>query len=496
MTVIPKTIRMLLRRGGARPTRRGLQVSALGACLIALSGVAGAGDARAASRKSTAEDQKSLSITVYNSNLGLVKDVRRIKLPRGIVNLNFEGVASQIDPTSVHIRSLDHSGNLSVLEQNFEYDLISPAKLMEKYLGHRVELVQRKDKKEATVSALLLGNSGGYVYEIDGKIAVNPQGRVVLPEIPEGLISRPTLIWLLENGRSEHTIEASYLTGGISWKSDYVLVLAENDKSIDLAGWVTIDNRSGAAYANASLKLVAGDVHRATPDRGRFPEASIAMDRAAAKASQFVERGFFEYHLYTLQRRSTIKNNQTKQINLLEAENTSVKKVFVYEPRVPYWFSAMSGPDKRSKVGVFLEFDNTKQNHLGMPLPKGTVRVYKRDSEGDLQFIGEDAIDHTPEDETVRVKMGEAFDIVAERVQTRFKVLRSGHLYESSYKVEVRNHKDRAVVVSVSEVVPGDWEILDASRDYVKDSSNRIHFDLPVARKGSAQLTYTVRIRY
>ncbi len=448
-------------------------------------------------QKSTLEDQESISITIYNSDLGLVKDVRNLRTSRGVLNLNFEGVAGKIDPTSVHIRSLNHPGHLAVLEQNFEFDLISPAKLMEKYLGRDMELVMWRNGEEVTVPARLIGNQGGLVYEMNGKIAVNPSGRPVLPELPEGLISKPTLVWMLDSDRREHEVEASYLTSGISWKSNYVLVLSKDDKKIDLSGWVTINNQSGATYADASIKLVAGDVNRAQPERGVYALDEVYSRRGGVSApAQFVEKAFFEYHLYTLQRKSTIKNAQTKQISLLAAENASVEKKYVYQAAVPYWFAAMTGPDKGTKIGVFLSFDNSKKNNLGMPLPKGVVRVYKRDHDDALQFIGEDRIDHTPEDETIRVKMGEAFDVVGERVQTRFKILQSGHLYESSYKVELRNHKDEPITVSVVEVIPSDWEVLEKSHDYEQESSNRIRFDVPVDAKGATELTYTVRVKY
>jgi len=451
-------------------------------------------EARSDTQTSTSAAQTSLSITVYNNDLGLVKDVRKLKVDRGTVDLKFEGVAARIDPTSVHIRSLNHPNRLAVLEQNFEYDLISPAKLMEKYLGREVELIMLKDEKEVTVTARLIGNQGGYVYEIGEKIAVNPPARVVLPAIPEGLISKPTLVWMLDADETDHTVEASYLTGGIGWQANYVLVLSEDDREADLAGWVTIDNKSGATYNDASIKLVAGDVHRAPQERVRGGRGVMVSD--ALKSEQFVEEAFFEYHLYTLQRKSTIKDNQTKQIRLLGADGVVVEKSYVYASRFPYWFDAMSGPDRSTKVGVFLALENTKKNSLGMPLPKGVVRVYKKDDDESLQFVGEDAIDHTPEDETVRVKVGEAFDIVVERVQTKFRVLQSGHLYESAYKVDIRNHKDEQIVVSVVEIIPGDWEITESSHEYERESSNRIRFDVPLADRGSAELTYSVRIKY
>lgn len=446
--------------------------------------------------KSTPDEQTSVAITIYNVNLGLVKDVRRLSLPTGVHSLRFEGVAALIDPTSVHIRSIDAPTKLEVLEQNFEYDLISPKKLMEKYLGKKVELIYRTEQKEEVFEAKLLGTEEGYVYEIDGKIAINPPGSVVLPALPDGLISKPSLVWLLDNEREQHEVEASYLTDGINWKANYVAVLSQDDKNLDLSGWVTIDNKSGATYKNAALKLVAGDVNRVRPEMPRR-RAPKAFDRVTMEAEPaFREEAFFEYHLYTLNRKTTVKNNQTKQIGLLSAENIGVDKSFVYSPAGRYYFSRMGGPDKSTKVGVYLSLDNAKKNNMGMPLPKGVVRVYKKDQDGALQFVGEDRIDHTPEDETIRIKMGDAFDIVAERVQTDFKVLSSGNLYESSYKITIRNHKKEDVVISVVERLSGDWEIMNNSHKYVKEASHRVKFDVPVEQKASAELTYTARIRY
>lgn len=466
------------------------------AAAVLAGALAAAGDAAAADTKSTPADQKSVAITIYNDNLGLVKDVRALTLVNGIQNLWFEGVAAQVDPTTVHIRSLDAPNALRVLEQNFEYDLISPDRLMEKYLGEQVELILKKgENQEEPVRARLIGTHGGSVFELEGgKIAVNPPGRVVLPALPSGLISKPSLVWMLETTKPKHTVEASYLTAGIGWKADYVAVLSADDSKLDLSGWVTIDNRSGATYTDASLKLVAGDVNRVRPE---MRDVMIMSERAMAPSSkeQFQEEAFFEYHLYTLDRKTTLKDNQTKQISLLSAEGAKVKKSFVVSPSYAYWFARVDNPEK-PKVGVYLSLQNAKSNGMGMPLPKGIVRVYKQDSKGALQFVGEDRIDHTPEDETVRVKMGEAFDVVAERVQTDFEVLSSGHLYRSSYKTTLRNHKDEAITVSVVETLSGDWKITTSSHKYEKESSHRVRFDVPVAAKGAAELTYTVEIRY
>jgi hypothetical protein len=390
---------------------------------------------------------------------------------------------------------VDAPNALRVLEQNFEYDLISPDKLMEKYLGQTVELVTPRGEKEDTTRARLIGTQGGSVYELEnGKIAVNPPGRVVLPALPSGLVSKPSLVWMLESSKTKQTVEASYLTSGIGWKADYVAVLSADDSKLDLSGWVTIDNHSGATYNDASLKLVAGDVNRVRPPVAQPMYADgIAMRGAVAK-EQFQEESFFEYHLYTLERNATLKDNQTKQIELLSAENAKVKKSFVVSPQNTYWYYRFEDVEK-PKVGVYISVANSKANQMGMPLPKGTVRVYKQDSKGSLQFIGEDAIDHTPEDETIRVKMGDAFDVVAERTQTSFEVLSSGHLYRSSYKVVLRNHKSENITVSVVDLLGGDWTITASSHKYDKETAQRVRFDVPVASNGNAELTYTVEIR-
>ncbi|MFH1754114.1 MAG: DUF4139 domain-containing protein [Candidatus Latescibacterota bacterium] len=471
--------------------------AALALALVAIASGAPIGAAPEGKKsKSTPSEQESIGITIYNDNLGLVKDVRKLSLPRGITALTFEGVASRIDPTSVHIRSIDNPGHLSVLEQNFEYDLISPGKLMEKYLGKVVDLVTKEESEEIAVKARLIGIEGGYVYEIGDQIAINPPGRVVLPSLPEGLISRPSLVWLLNNTSKEHRVEASYLTSGIGWKANYVAVLTSNDANLDLSGWVTIDNQSGATYQDATLKLVAGDVNQVPQQRAKMMPDALYARGGQAEEVAFAEEAFFEYHLYTLQRPATIKDKQTKQIALLGAADISVDKTFIYEPARNYFFAAMPAPEMGKKIGVFINVENRKENNLGMPLPKGVVRVYKKDKAGDLQFIGEDWIDHTPQDEKIRVKMGEAFDVVADRTQTDFKIISSGRLYESSFKISIRNHKTEDIVVSVVERLQGDWQIIHKSHPYNKESSHKVRFDIPVPAQGATDLTYTVQIRY
>jgi hypothetical protein len=347
--------------------------------------------------------------------------------------------------------------------------------------------------KEETVSATLLSNNGGPVFKIGDEITFGHPGRVIFPSVPENLISRPTLIWLLDNSLTKsQRLEVSYLTEGINWNADYVLTLNEKDDMADLSGWVTIDNRSGATYKEAGLKLVAGDIHRAP----RQVNAMYLMKAKAplAEGEQFKEEAFFEYHIYTLQRRTTVKDNQTKQISLLSATDIPVDKKLIYRGAA-YYYRTRHREVPKQKVEVFIEVSNKKEHNLGMPLPNGTVRVYKRDTGGSLQFIGEDSIDHTPKDETIKVKVGEAFDVVVERKQTVWEKIRD-KTYEVAFEISIRNHKEDDVVVKVIEPVPGDWKMLRSSHDYEKTDAHTVEFDIPVARDKETKLLYRVRLKF
>jgi hypothetical protein len=450
----------------------------------------------AAPLRSTLKDQQSVAVTIYNSNMGLVKDTRLIDLKPGVHELNFMDVAAKIDPTTVHIKSLIHGSSLNVLEQNYEYDLLSPQKLLEKFVGQRVQLavLNPETKKEEIVEATLLSTQGGNIFQIGDKISIGHPGRLLLSRIPENLIPQPTLVWMLENRLSKpQKLEASYLTSGINWKADYVAVLNKLDTMTDLTGWVTIDNRSGAAYQNTLLKLVAGDINRVQGEM----KMDYARPMAAAKEAspQFKEESFFEYHLYTLDRRTTIKDNQTKQMTLLDANQIPLKKLFIFAGSPQYYYYQMNQGSNKQKVGVFLELENSKKNNLGMPLPKGTVRVYKEDKDGSLQFIGEDRIDHTPKDEKFKIKIGEAFDVVGERIQTDYKRLGS-NLFEVAFEVSLRNHKNEDIQVWVEEPIPGDWEMLSNSHPFEKLQAHLIRFDVPVAKDKEAKVKYRIRFKY
>ncbi|MDO8281090.1 MAG: DUF4139 domain-containing protein [Thermodesulfovibrionia bacterium] len=443
------------------------------------------------------DDQVGIALTVYNVNLGLVKDVRELTLDRGIGNLRFMDVASGIIPTSVSIRSLIDANSFNILEQNYEYDLLNPQKLMDKYVGKKVKLFNKNPytEREDIVDATLLSDNGGVIYQIGDEITFNYPGRVIFPEVPDDLISKPTLVWMFENTLpSKQKVEASYLTNGINWRADYVVTLNDKDDMANLSGWVTIENMSGTTYKDAKLKLVAGDVNRVKDER-EYDERMMYAAKAMVSEEQFKEDAFFEYHIYTLQRNSTIKNNQTKQISLVTADDIPVKKEFIFQGAAYYYRTQYGQPLSNQKVGVYVEIANMEKHNLGIPLPKGTIRIYKNDNEGSLQFVGEDSIDHTPKDEKIKVKLGDAFDVVGSRKQTSWEKI-AYDTYEAGYEISLRNHKKEDIVVKVVEPVQGDWKMISSSHDYNKTEAFTAEFNIHVPKDKEFKLNYKVRMKF
>lgn len=444
------------------------------------------GQKESASVKNATE---GVQITVYNNNLAVVKDRRKMSIPKGTGTVKFTDVATQIDATSVHFESLTDPEGTKVLEQNFEYDLVNPTKLLDKYLDAEVTLFT---KDGGVYTGTLLSQAEGKIVlrDSDGKLQVVSGGenllRVELLSLPDGLITRPTLVWQTASPPGgEQLCQVTYMTGGISWKADYVMVVNDKDTQIDMTGWVTLDNQSGASYKEARLKLVAGDVNRVQEQPSVMARGGIVAPMAMMEAApQFEEKAFFEYHLYTLQRPTTIHQAQTKQVELLSAADVPAKKVFTY-----------NGSRNAKKVEVKMEFKNSKENHMGMALPKGKVRAFKADSDGSLEFVGEDQIDHTPKDEELRILLGNAFDIVGERTQTDQKQI-SNTVTEQSWQVKLRNHKTEAVTIKVEEPQWGDWKVIKASHPDKKKDARTLEFEVEVPADGEAVITYTVRTRY
>ena len=448
---------------------------------------------------STAADRTGVSVTVYNVNLALVRETRTLDPGRtGTATLRFMDVPSAINPRTVHLKSLTAPGALTVLEQNYEYDLISPEKLLEKYVGKPVEIVeQAEDLTTRSVPATLLSVNGGPVYRIGDRIVLNQTGKVTLPEVPADLVSRPTLVWTVDAAKAgRQEVEASYLTDGMNWSADYVAVVDAEDKAADLTGWVTIDNRSGAGFKDATLKLVAGDVRRQQPPAMVYADAVRMEKGVAAAPPAFQEESFFEYHLYTLDRPTTIKDNQTKQISLLQAAAIPVTKKLLLVGQ-PWWYRGRQDGTltRDEKVAVILEIKNAKEGGLGMPLPKGTVRVYKKDRSGAEQFVGEDGIGHTPKDETVKLHVGDAFDVVADRTQTDWRAV-SPRQSESGYEISIRNRKEEDVVVTVREPVGGDWTLVSSSLPGKKLDAGTLEFEVPVPKGKEVKLSYRVAVRW
>jgi len=458
--------------------------------------------AQTSEQATTARDRQSVNITVYNSNLGLVRETRRLTLPSGRIALRFADVTALIRPETVRLASLTAPSSLRILEQNYQYDLLNPAKLLDKFVGREITLVLRRYQNNTEsfepVQATLLSNNGGQVWRINGQIVINPSNiaEMRFPDLPKNLVATPTLVWDVDNRESAaQTVEASYLTGGMNWRADYVLLVDATDAKGDLQGWVTLTNGSGATFEDARLQLVAGDVNRVS-DKRTYDMAGAMARKPMESESEFQEQGFFEYHLYTLQRPTTIRDNETKQVSLLEAAGFDVKKEFVLNGQ-RYYYTSYNNPGQpiKEKVGVYIQFRNSQQNKLGMPLPAGTVRLYKKDDKGNQQFIGEDRIDHTPKDEDVRVKVGDAFDIVAERKQTDYKVI-ARNVYEYAYEIKIRNHKDGPVTIVVNEPIGGDWEMISSTFEAKKTAAFAAQFNVPVAKDGEATLSYRVRVRY
>lgn len=449
---------------------------------------------------STLKDQQQVAVTIYNENLALIKDQRRVALDKGVNRLAWRDVSARIMPETALLRSLNGGDGLVLLEQNFDFDLLTPQKLLDKYVGQSVTVIRTNPATgaESSETATVLSTNGGVVLKFADRIETGLPGRLAFSTVPDNLRDRPTLvISFLAPAEGERPMELSYLTGGLSWRADYVAELSPADDRLDLSGWVTLTNVSGSSYPNAKLQLVAGDVNRVRQEMD-FAQDNRIRKAAAMAAPAMAEESLFEYHLYSLERPTTIAELQTKQVALLSASRVPVLKELVLQGRDYYYRSSYGDLGQKMKVGVFVEFEN-KGGGLGVPLPKGVIRVYKKDSAGNAQFVGEDRIDHTPRNEKVRLKLGEAFDVTADKKQTSFQKLsgssRDGAIFESAFQIELKNAKDEELTVKVMEPVPGDWEILAESHPHRKAASNTAVWNLQVPARGKVMLDYRVRVK-
>jgi hypothetical protein len=447
-------------------------------------------------------DQTDLAVTVYNSNIALVRDVRQLLLPSGAFRLKFMDIAATVNPATVHFRSISEPEKLGVIEQNYEYDLLEPAKLLHKYMGKEVTLVRSYQENGTTkreeVKATLLADNNGPVWKIGNDIVTGMYAESYrFPEVPANLFDRPTLLMSLENsGARKQQIEASYLATNLSWNADYVLTVARDDKAADLDGWVTLANNSGTAFHNARLQLVAGDLNH-LPASGRNDVLEMRARSAAVPApANFQQENFSEYHLYTLGRRTSVEDKETKQISLLQGSAVPVDKVFVVNGQNFYYHNQYNpGSPQKDPVMVFYKFKNEEKTGLGMPLPAGNLRVYQKDSKGGVLFIGEDHIDHTPKDETITVHIGNAFDVIAERKQIDYKRIDT-HVWEMEFEITLRNHKDTPITVEVNEPIGGDWDMLSSTYKFTKTAAWAAQFRVPVDKNGTSVLKYRIRAKW
>lgn len=455
-------------------------------------------------------ESAGVSLTIYNQNFGLVRDSRSVDLVNGINHVRFEDVAAKIDPTSVSFTSLTAPNQVVVREQNYQYDLIEPTTILSKSVGKDVRIKNYHGGSVSEISGTLINSPRSYVSDTEGRVSstysglvvktpngvvLNPQGQVELSELPAGLVPKPSLLWKLETDKAgTHKTEIAYQTAGLNWKCDYVAVVNNDDTKTDLTSWVTLDNQSGASYRDANLKLLAGDVHRVTAPQPMYKAMTLGRAGGAAE-NQFTEQSFAEYHLYTLAGKTDVKDHETKQLSLFNAAQIPTKKQFVFDSNGQFHAGGWSPYGQSKKINVKLEMDNSEKNNLGMPMPKGKVRVYKKDKDGALQFIGEDQIDHTPRDEKVRLYIGDAFDVVGERKQMNVQRV-SDHVTRTQMEISIRNHKKEAITVTAIEHAYGQWKILNSSIPHNKKDSTTFEFDVKVPADGEVKLTYEIETRY
>lgn len=442
-------------------------------------------------------EENNIELTIYNQNLALIKDTREIDFLEGINNIKITNIPVQIIPTSVYLKSKTSSSEeYVILEQDYEYDLINQTKLLEKYVGQEISLISKDEK---LYEGKLLSFKEGSSY-ISGSLVLSKNRKITMilydnikqiefKELPEELIAQPTLVWKMKsNKKGKHLIELNYLTTGLRWQVDYMAIVEKEDVKIDLLGWVSIENLSGMTFKEAKLKLIAGNIHFVKEE---FPVEKEGLVRFEASARPedvpFKEKVFFEYYMYPLEARTTLKDKQTKQIKFLNILNIPVKKVYVFDENI-----------SSEKVQVKLEFENSKKNNLGISLPAGKVRIYKKEFNESLEFIGEDLIYHTPKDEEVKIYIGEAFDIKAERKQTSYKKI-TEYIHTESYEITLKNHKKEDIEVKVIEHLQfeesKEWEIIEANYKYQKKDVNTIEFTVPIKRNKEIKIEYTIRYK-
>lgn len=447
---------------------------------------------------STIADQSNLAITIYQQDLALIKDSRSIYLDRDHNQLTWHAVSARMQPETAFLRNITHPAGFSIREQNFNPDVLSPQKLLEKYVQKPVTIIRTNpaNGQETSEAALVVTAQGGVILKFPDRIETGIPGRLAFPAIPDGLHDKPVLTTALINPvAGKQDLILTYLSTGLSWQADYSVELNERDDQINLTGLATITNRSGATYSNANLQLVAGDLNRINRPRAASP-AMLKMVAESASDDGMQTDALFEYHRYTLQRPATLFDNQTRQVTFLSANRVPVHKIYLLQGENHYYTGQYNQAGTPQKINVLISFQN-EGDGLGVPLPKGIMRVYKTDSRADTQYIGEDYIDHTPARAGIRLKLGHAFDLMAEKKQTDFKKLDTtphNRHFETAYQITLRNTKKEAATITIHEPVPGDWTILSESSPHQKLAANLVEWKINVPADSETTLTYRVRV--
>lgn len=468
-------------------------------------GIAQASAQNSAEKISSGEARKEIALTIYNQNLALIHEVRDLDLAQGFNRIALRDVSGMIKPETAIMTTKDKS-SLQVLEQNFNFDLLTPDALTEKYVGKEITIVKQNiDGSEKQEKALLLSNNSGLVLKYADRIEIGlpKDARIKFDTLPQNLRDRPTLVTdIMSEGAGTKTVDISYLSDGFGWKADYVGVLNKEENKLSLKGWVTLQNNSGTNYQNAKLQLVAGDVNRAGEPSQIALKANHAV-RAMSGVDDMAVRseGLLDYHLYTLAQPTTLNNNQIKQVGLMSAGDVPVQKRYVVnmDNNFNQQYSAASVVDDEGQsmsVGVYFDLVNDKKSNLGLPLPQGIVRAYKADSKGNALFIGEDRIEHTGENEHIRAKFGNAFDVKAFGKTLDYKKIGAGSssVNELTNQITIKNAKDEQVTVEVPAFFTSEWSILDENMPHQKINSKQAVWKVKVAPKSQAVLTYKVRL--
>ncbi len=471
------------------------------------------------------------SLTIYNQDFAVVRQIMPLDLKAGVNQLNVNDITMHLEPDSVVLRDPSGKHSLQVLEQNYRADAVSEPMLLSLYEGQTIDfktsdgrIIKGKVIRSGYVThsyfamsrygqnyyqQQMAAGSEQPVIEVDGQLQFNLPGQPVFPRLTDDSILKPRLEWVLSTDKAgKFPAEFSYVSGGMSWEADYNVVAPEKGDVADIVGWVTIDNQSGRTFENARIKLMAGDVSKIQQGESRaMPLKALMAADAVAGAPAVTEKAFDEYHLYTLERTTTLRDRETKQVEFIHAANVASKQIYLYDgakidPNRYYgwnWENIRNdhsyGTESNPKVWVMREFVNSESNHLGMPLPKGRVRFYRRNDDGQIEFTGENMIDHTPKDETVRIYTGNAFDITGERKRTNYTVENNKNTATETFEIRLRNHKKEPVEVRVVEHLyrGHNWDLTSKSDDFRKKDSNTIEFPISIAPDEEKVITYTAR---